>query len=145
MTFLVVTPLGLRHRDDLLAALAARGIAVAVGDTIGPWSTAATWLYAKAQTAAGIALALRFETRWRALFPDDLAERWQLGDPDVHARLVLAKTDLRAAFPGVPLGDRRPGEPAFALHPFHVPDPGDVAVETRRLDAFVLTSAASIR
>lgn len=146
MSFLVVTPLGLPHATALRDMLAAAGIRIAGGEEIGPWSAASTWLYARPERPGGVALAMRFEARWRELCPRDVAERWHLADPDDHHHMVAAKADLRLRFAGIPLDGGPPGGGTpFALHVFHVPDAADIAVESRRLDAFVLTGTPAMR
>ena len=130
--FLVVTPIGLRALVELAEALSTCGVRVADRQTLEPWSCASTCLYARGNESR----ALRFETHWRALFPDDRAERWNLADEADYARLLAHKSALRERFHGLPLPDCGPGEPQFQLHAFHVPDPKDVQAEAQRLTAF---------
>lgn len=137
--FLVVTPLGLGFVDQLADALAAYGVRVAERRPIRPWSRASTSLYVRSADTEAATRALRFEEQWRTVCPADRAESWQLlGDED-YARLRAHKATLRQRFPGLPLRDRRPGEPPFRLHAFHVPDPTDLPAEARRLGAFATT------
>lgn len=137
MTFLVVTPLGLRRKQELLGALHARGVRVIAREALHRWATAATALYARPRAERDTSVAERFEARWRDVAPDDVAERWWLASSDDHARLVSTKPALRREFPGLPLGEHRPGEPRFSLHAFHVPDVGCEDLEAQRLQPYV--------
>ncbi len=135
--FLVVTPLGLAHRDWLAASLAQHGIQVVARHTIRRWSIAASALYLRSWDAQAVARAQRFQVRWRQLFTGDIAERWALLSDDDHAKLCAVKAQLRCRLRSVPLWPRRTGEPTFSLHAFHVPDLGDVPRETACLAPFV--------
>jgi hypothetical protein len=141
VTFLVVTPLGLRREQELLRALLAQRVHVTAREALHSWATAATSLYERPRAERDASVAERFEVRWRELAPDDVAERWWLASSGDHARLVAAKPALRREFPGVPLDAPRPGEPRFSLHAFHVPDTGREDLEARRLQPYVVGAA----
>jgi hypothetical protein len=134
--FLVVTPLGLSRAEELAQALAACRVEVAARQTIRRWSRASSRLYLRSLDPAAVARALRFEQQWRWMYPDDRAERWSLARPDDYVRLVERKAELRLRFRGLPLAGSKPGDPAFALHAFHVPDACDLAAEASRISRY---------
>jgi hypothetical protein len=135
--FLVVTPLGLLRAEALATALHRLGIGIDARLTLWPWAEAASRLYQRELSPAAIARAARFEQRWRSLCPADRAQCWRLADATDFPRLLQAKAALRQRFGGVPLGPAAPGEPAFRLHAFHVPDAEAVAAEAGRLREFL--------
>jgi hypothetical protein len=135
--FLVVTPLGMPKALALLALLRERDITVVERLPLRRWSVASSRLYMRSWTAPAIARAGRFQQRWRQLFPTDSAECWRLRTREDHARLVLAKAELRLQFRSAPLGPAQPGEPTFQLHAFHVPDVDAITAEAARLLEFL--------
>ncbi|MCU0867448.1 MAG: hypothetical protein MUC36_27000 [Planctomycetes bacterium] len=134
--FLVLTPIGLRQRAEFAAALRQLGVRVRATEALVPWSEASSRLHRRGLQAAAIVRAARFEQRWLEVAPDDRAECWTLVDATDYRRLLAAKAALRQRFAGVSLGAAAAGEPQFALHAFHVPDPGDLAGESERLREF---------
>ena len=143
--FLVLTPIGRRHRSEFAAALRRLGVRVRGTAELAPWSEASSRLYRRGLQAAAIARAARFEQRWLEEGPHDRAECWTLFDSTDYRRLLAAKAALRQRFAGVPLGPAAAGEPLFALHAFHVPDPGDLDREAERLRDFLGANRATGR
>lgn len=135
--FLIVTPIGLEVAAELESALRACGVRLGDRCTIHPWSHASSRLYVRGDDATAVTRARRFETQWRAMFPADRAERWNLVANADYALLCAHKASLRQRFGGLPLAGWGTTEPAFRLHAFHVPDACSVAAESRRLEAFV--------
>jgi len=123
--FILITPLGLRRRKRIVAAL--RNWNVRPGEivTIPDWDRASTAIYTRKTDDASLRKALFFESLWRNVCKNLKAEQWILRQRDyrvVHGR----KYELRAA-----LGMARPG-----LHLFHLPDPDEIAEEARALAVF---------
>lgn len=131
--WLLVTPLGWPERARLGGALASLGVAVEARAPIPRFAPVSTALQARGGDAAGLRRAAIFEAAWEALFPGAPAEAWALAPAD-HARAAAAKRAIRAGLPNlrVVLGA---GERPAHLHAFHLADPGDEAVEARRLAA----------
>lgn len=135
--FLVLTPIGRRHRSEFAAALRRFGVRVRATAALAPWSEAASRLFRRGLQAAAIARAARFEQRWREEGPDDRAECWTLVDAGDYRRLLAAKAALRQRFAGVSLDPAAAGGPQFALPAFHVPDPGELVRAAERLRDFL--------
>ncbi len=78
--------------------------------------------------------ALAFAHLWDRLYPGVPAECWDLDRLDAYHALLRDKPALRRLLPGRAFCLRLPGRSIVAsLHPFHVPDPGDLARDTALL------------
>jgi hypothetical protein len=133
--YLVVTPAGMRSRDELEDALSARGMPISARVSLTGWPRLSTALYVRRREPAALSRAVRFERVWSAVFPDGLAEAWRI-DEQVHRSLVEHKAAVRARLPNlcIPLEGEGPNDPAW-LHAFHLADLGKGPEEARRLEA----------
>lgn len=129
--YVVVTPLGMPHRDELFRALTRLDVAIAARVGLQHWHLLSTAIQVRRRDLAALTRAVRFERIWSTLFPDGLAEAWRI-DERAHRLLVERKRALRATMTNMvlPLRGLR-----ACLHPFHAADLGEGPEEARRLEA----------
>jgi hypothetical protein len=133
--FIVVTPIGLARRAELLRQLEACGVQLAGFPRQLPWPRASTLLRAHRMHEFGRRRGWYFERVWELLYPGAIAELWQVTGESYRAAR-RGKPVLRQSTTARVL---RVSTPTFSfrtrLHAFHVPDPEDLRRETAALRA----------
>jgi hypothetical protein len=99
------------------------------------WPEASTGVHGRGSDEARLRITLAFEWIWRELFPGGAAERWELDPMAGYLALSRDKPRLRSEIPGLRL---RVSLPSLSfrtvLHPFHLPDPDQLAEEAAWMD-----------
>jgi hypothetical protein len=141
--FMVITPLGMPHRDAIAASLTNAGIEVAGRSLIDDWPRCSTFIYPRTEDDERLRVAIVFERAWRAIGLSQQGERWDLArvanlDPlsrlkaGLRARFGTVRVRVVAADVSIPTPNH-----TIRLQPIHVPEPAAAAYESHMLDGAI--------
>jgi molybdenum cofactor biosynthesis enzyme MoaA len=144
---IIVTPLGMPHREKLVQELEQLDVTITKRTPIREWVRAATLLYAPGPDATDerLGISLAYEGLWRTAGCQDHGERWELSTAESLTTIGFQKEVLRRRLGACQL---RPGvwrtNQTANLHSFHVPDPDRWEWEFHVLDSLLAATGSSL-